>query len=177
MLTSNPACTKPSEEAESFKALRKLSQSSVPGLEEKSSCFAAVSPPHVEKRGFFPPIPQLVALRAFPRCYPTCVCILLLLLVFPDRLLDLGPGDFARSDLLGRLPFQLRVFLLQQALQFLLALQLLQPPLLPLLLEGRKDQVMSTLPPSIPSTAEGSKQPLQEQGTPLEREQAPHFCS
>ena len=80
-----------------------------------------------------------MAVRAFLRYHQTCICVLLLLLVFSDRLLDLGPGDFARSDLLGGLPFQLRVFLLQQALQLLLALQLLQPPLLPLFLEGRKD--------------------------------------
>ena len=200
--------------------LRKLRQSPVPGLEDKSAGSAALFLHLKMTRGFFfpclgtdtdtakhtvhnscgqlllskhlvlqrqrvkeqpPPLPAAqppAALGAFLQSHQTCLCVLLLLLVFFDGLLDLGPGDFARSDLLGRLPLQLGVLLLQQTLQLLLALQLLQPPLLPLLLEGSKDQVTSSPTPSITlrsSRGGGSNQPRQEQGTPFQ-DQAAQLC-
>lgn len=90
-------------------------------LAAHSSCGQLLPSQHFQqqegKKEQPPPVPQPPAvLRAFPWYPQTCICVLLLLLVFSDRLLNLGPGDFAWSHLLGRLPLQLRVLLLQQPL-------------------------------------------------------------
>ena len=71
-----------------------------------------------------------------------------MLLVSAERLLNLGAGDFAGHGHPGGLAaLELRVLLLQQALGLLFALQLLQAPLLLLLLGGWVGQGWPTLPP------------------------------
>lgn len=161
MLTSNPACAKPSEEAESFKALRKLSQSSVPGPEEKSSCFAAVSPPQVEKGGFSQPV------SAFSFCcWSFLIVSSIWALVTLPGVTCLGdfPFSFESSSSSKRCSSFLRSSCSSRRFSR----------------SSWKAERTRSRPPfhfPSPSTAEGSNQPLQEQGTPLEREQAPHFCS
>lgn len=66
---------------------------------------------------------------------PTWVRAFLVLMVSAESLLNLGAGDLAGGGRPGGLAtLELRVFLLQQPLRLLLALQLLQAPLLLLLL-------------------------------------------
>lgn len=70
-------------------------------------------------------------------CRPTCVRGLPELMVSAQRVLDLGPGDLAGRGHPRRLAaLELGVLLLQQALRFLLTFQLVEAPLLLLLLQG-----------------------------------------
>lgn len=72
---------------------------------------------------------------------PTWVRGFFVLVVSAECLFNLGPGDLGGRSHAGSLaPLELGVFLLQQALRLLLALQLLQAPLLLLLLGGGGDQ-------------------------------------